>query len=225
MGARIRHIAIIDTETTGLDPNVDRTIEVAVMLFDVQHAQPVASFASLIKNPAENAAESINRISPAMLPEAREPEQVWGAVRWLIEPAQAVVAHFAEFDKQFVPDLGKPWICSESDIQYPDRARGGALAPLALSLGLGVVSVHRAMNDVDTLARILMRLAAMSHDLEALLLHAMRPKVRCHSLATFEQRGVVKAAGFRWNPEQRVWWRDMPPEDAEKLPFAVRVIA
>lgn len=40
-----------------------------------------------------------------------------------------------------------------------------------------------------------------------------------------EQKDVVKAAGFRWNQEQRVWWRDMPLEDTAALPFKVRGVS
>jgi len=222
----IRYACLLDTETTGLEPPpIGRTIEIAVMLFDVKHAQPVASFASLIKGEASNAAEQINGIPAAMLPEARESERVWSAVRWIIEPAQVVIAHNAEFDRKFTPDLGKPWICSENDIAWPGRARGGSLVQLALSLGLGVASAHRAMADVDTLARILTRLAEMGHDLEPVLVRAMRPKVRCHSLAPFEQKDVVKAAGFRWDADRKVWWRDMPLEDTGELAFKVRVVS
>ncbi len=221
----IRYCAILDTETSGLNPAVDRTLEIAVMLFHVKHAQPVASFSSLIQGPAENAAESVNGIPAAMFPEAREADRVWSAVRWIIEPAQVVIAHHAAFDKQFVPDLGKPWACSENDFAWPGRARGGSLAHLALSLGLGVASAHRAMCDVDTLARIFTRIAEMGHDLEPMIVRAMRPKVRCISLAPFEQKDIVKAAGFRWEQDKKIWWRDMPLEDTNELPFKVRVQA
>jgi len=221
----IRHIALLDTETTGVDPSRDKTIEVAVMLFDVKHAQPVASFASLIKGPAENEAQPVNGIPKEMLPEAREAERVWSAVRWIIEPASLIVAHNSEFDRQFTPDLGKPWACSENDIAWPGRARGGSLAHLALSLGLGVASAHRAATDVDTLARILTRIAEMGHPLEPMLVHAMRPKFMYHSLAPFEQKDIVKAAGFRWEPDKKVWWRRMAEEDVKSLPFKVRVVA
>ena len=220
----IQYVALLDLETTGLDPSCDRAIEVAVMLFDVKHAQPVRSFASLIQGPPSNEAFSINHIPAEMLPEALDAEQAWNAVWWIIGPAQAVIAHNSNFDKQFMPDPGRPWICSENDIRWPDRARGGSLANLALSFGLGVASAHRAAADVDTLARILTRVAELGNPLEPMLVHAMRPKVRCHSLAPFEQKDIVKAAGFRWSPEQKVWWRDMPLEDAQGLPFQVRVV-
>lgn len=221
----IRYACLLDTETTSLEPPpVGKTIEIAVMLFDVKHAQPVASFASLIRSDS-NEAHAVNGIPPEMLLGLQDPELVWRAVRWVIGHAQVVIAHHAAFDKQFVPDLDKPWICSENDIKWPGRARGGSLAHLALSLGLGVASAHRAATDVDTLARILTRLAEMGHPLEPILLHAMRPKVRCISLAPFEQKDIVKAAGFRWEQDKKIWWRDMPLEDTNELPFKVRVQA
>lgn len=221
----IRYCAILDTETTSLEPPpVGKTIEIAVMLFDVKHAEPVASFASLIRSDS-NEAQAVNGIPPEMLTDLQDPEIVWRAVRWVIGHAQVVIAHNAAFDKQFVPDLGKPWVCSENDIKWPGRARGGSLAHLALSLGLGVASAHRAATDVDTLARILTRIAEMGHPLEPMLLHAMRPKVRCISLAPFEHKDIVKAAGFRWEQDKKIWWRDMPPEDTSELPFKVRVQA
>jgi len=223
----LRFCALLDTETTGMNPASDRTIEVAVMLFDLKHAQPVISFASLIKGEADNAAFPVNGIPAAMLPEARESERVWAAVRWVIEPAAVIVAHNSDFDRQFTPDLGKPWVDSESDIIWPGSqkgGRGGSLSHLALSMGVGVASAHRAMCDVDTLSRILTRLAEKGHDLEAMLMHAMRPKAMFHSLAPFEQKDIVKEAGFRWDPDRKVWWRRMAIDDAKELPFKVRQV-
>jgi DNA polymerase-3 subunit epsilon len=220
----VRYIAILDTETTGTDPSTHTTVEVAVMLFDLKHAQPSASFASLIKGPAQNEAAAINNIPPEMIPEAREPDMVWRAVNWIIEPAEVVVAHNAEFDKQFCPDFGKPWACSENDFKWPGRARGGNLVGLALSLGLGVASAHRAMADVDTLARVLTRLGELGHDLEALVTHAMRPKQKFKAILPYELRQEAKDAGFRWDGDTKTWWRVMAPEDTKELPFKVKVI-
>ena len=220
----MQYAAILDTETTGIDPSVHQTIEVAVMLFDLKAAQPVASFASLIKSDAKNEAEAINGIPTAMLPDAREATRVWAAVGWVIEPAEVVIAHNAEFDRQFCPDLGKPWACSENDFTWPGRARGGNLAGLALSLGLGVASAHRAMADVDTLGRILTRLAEKGTDLEALVTHAMRPKKKFKAVLPYDRRQEAKDAGFRWDGDTKTWWRMMPEEDTKELPFKVKVI-
>lgn len=223
----MKYICILDTETTGLDPIKDRCVEVAVMLYDVKYAQPVVSFASLLRGES-NEAFAVNGIPQEMLPEMRDPELVWRAVRWVIDPAEVVLAHNAEFDRQFVPDLGKNFVCTEEDIVWPGSqkgGRGGSLANLALRLGLGVASAHRAMADVDTLSRILTRLAEQGHDLETLIIRAMRPKATFHSLAPFEQKDIVKGAGFRWDPDRKIWWRRMAVEDAKGLPFKVRAVS
>lgn len=224
----IRYVGLLDTECTGLDPKKDRVIEVAVTLFDVKFAQPVMSFAALIQGEAKNEAELINKIPAGMLPEAWPGARVWAATRQILEPAQIVIAHHAEFDQKFCPDLGKPWVCSEEDISWPDSQKGGragSLASLALSLGLGVASAHRAAVDVDTIARIFTRLVERGHNLEAMLIHAMRPKGMFHSLAAFEAKDTVKAAGFRWDPDNKIWWRRMAIEDAAKLPFKTRMVS
>lgn len=223
----MKYIAVLDTETTGLDPSKDRCIEVAVMLYDIKHAQPVVSFASLIKGESDNAAFPINGIPSVMLPEAREADRVWSAVRWIIDPAEVIVAHNSAFDRQFVPDLGKPFVCSEEDITWPNSqkgGRGGSLANLALSLGLGVASAHRAATDVDTLSRIFTRLAEKGSDLETMLRHAMRPKAMFHAMTSYDEREMTKQAGFRWEPSTKTWWRRMFIEDAKELPFKVRQV-
>lgn len=220
-GPPIRFCAIVDTETNGVDPQVHKTIEVAVQLFDVKRGQPVASFASLIRAES-NEAEAINGISPLMLAEAREAEEVWRCVQWLIVPAQVIIAHSADFDRQFCPRFDRPWVCSMNDIVWPRVRESKSLVSLALSLGVGVASAHRAMADVDTLSRILSRVHEMGTDLETILLHGLRPKLRCVSLAPFEQKDLVKSHGFSWNPGQKIWWRDVPIDDIDKLPFKVR---
>lgn len=225
---KLQYALILDTETTSLEaPPKGAIVEVAITLFDLKHAQPVESFASLIRCD-HNEAEAINGIPIGMLKEAAPPYEVWRSVQYIAQPADVIIAHNAEFDRQFVPadsefPLGvRPWVCSENDIKWPHRERAGSLANLALSLGLGVASAHRAMADVDTLARIFTRLAERGHDLEALIRHAMRPKALFHALVSFEEKEIAKEHGFRWDKESRVWWRRIPIEDAKKLPFKVK---
>lgn len=215
----MKYIAILDTETTSLQPPpIGKTIEVAVMLFDVKRAQPVSSFSSLLKADSNEAAH-INGIPPEMLSEAADPNEVWRAVKWLIAPAEAIVAHRAEFDQQFVPDFGKPFVCSKTDVQWVGDRRGDSLVQLALSMGLGVASAHRAMADVDTLSRILTRAAEMGMDLEVAMRRGMRPKVRAVAKVSYEQRDLARQAGFFWSQEKREWYRMMPQEDMAALPF------
>ena len=222
----MKYILLIDTETTGLNPATSRCIEVACMLYDIEHACPVSSYASLIRAES-NDAEPINKIKPAVLVDAPDYFRVWRDVAAFAERAECLVAHRAEFDKQFVSlnfseDRQKPWVCTKSDILWPDGRRGDDLLHLALGLGLGVASAHRAMADVDTMARILTRVAEMGHPLEPMFLRALRPKARFVALLPYERRQKAKDAGFLWDADKREWYRHMPLEDVAALPFRTR---
>ena len=58
-------LLILDTETTGLDPEVDQVLEVGAILFSVPQRAVLAQLSFLI--PVEsNAAEPLNGIAPAL---------------------------------------------------------------------------------------------------------------------------------------------------------------
>jgi DNA polymerase-3 subunit epsilon len=224
-------VLIVDTETTGLNPEAGAVcIEVAAMVYDTKHG-PIESFASLIRCD-HNEAERINRIPVGALVEAPEAARVWERVQEIWETCEAFVAHRAEFDRKFVtpgmksisshPGIDSAvWICTKVDVDWPGGHRGDHLVHLALAYGLGVASAHRAMTDVDHIARIFTRVAE-TNDLEALLRRAMRPKKRFVALVSYDQRGLAKNAGFFWSEARREWYREMPPEDAAALSFRVK---
>lgn len=233
-------VLLVDTETTGLDPAKDRVIEVAAMLFETQCASAIESFACLIKHDS-NAAESINRIPVSLLQEhGLSPEDVWRRFVQLAEDAECLIAHRSDFDRAFVvraigdvqalepgycdgwsPD--QPWVCSKTSLRWPGGRKGDHLAHLALSLGLGVASAHRAATDVDTIARCLARAAELGMDLEAEIRRGMRPTVRVVALVSYEQRDIAKQAGFLWDDKRREWYRAMLEEDIAALSFRTAV--
>lgn len=216
---------IIDTETTGLDPTVHRCIEVACCLFDLRLGIPLASYASLIRSES-NEAEPINRIPVAALVDAQHAEIVWRSVGAMFAEADVIVAHRAEFDRGFVAEhlrTMRPWVCSKFHLELPLGKSGDHLTHLALAHGLGVMSAHRAMADVDTLARILSRVHEMGHPLPALIERAMRPRVKVIALTSYDEREMTKAAGFAWEPTSKTWWKEMVAEDVAALPFRTRL--
>jgi DNA polymerase-3 subunit epsilon len=220
----MKRVLIVDTETTGLDPARDRCIEYACILYDLEHAAPVASFSTLL--PAtENAAEEVNRIPVALLREGTESPASWTMMHKFAARAWAFVAHRAEFDRSFIPtDVATtlPWVCSKFHIDWPRGKPGDSLVPLALAHGLGVASAHRAMTDCDTLARLLTRVHEMGVPLVPLLERAMRPRRKVIALTSYDEREMTKAAGFAWDGDKRVWWREMPIDEIDKLPFATK---
>lgn len=225
MGERI---ALLDSETTGTEPGKDRAIEVAVCVFDVQLATPRAWFSSLIRAEA-NPAEAVNRIPACALETAPEPEAVWRRLRAVIDDASCIVAHNAEFDRQFVPITDRPWVCTMEDFVWPDATRTvSSLAYLALEHGVPLISAHRALADVDIMARLLMRLHERGTSLPQLvgqaLERAQEPKATFVSNAPYEDRERVKAAGFRWHPEVKEWRRRMRLSEVDALSFRVSIV-
>lgn len=224
----MKRLLILDTETTGLDPKVDQAIEVGAVLWSVEHRTVLSCFSALIEANG-NAAEAVNGIPSAALLNIEKAPKVWQAVEEWGRTANAVVAHNADFDRSFVPrecalhDL--PWICSCDDIQWPRASDSRSLVALALAHGVGVSYAHRALTDCLLLARLLERCAELGHDVAAMLARGLRPKATFAANVTYETNHLAKAAGFRWDPQARRWWRKMAIEDVTSLPFKVRQIA
>lgn len=223
----MRRLLILDTETTGLDPSTDRAVEVAVILYSVEHATVLSAFSTLIEGDG-NAAEAINRIPAAALCSAGLLALPWLTVQAMAGHADAIVAHNAEFDRGFVPvELrdALPWVCSKGDIAWPKQTRPEpSLVALALEHDLGVAYAHRAMADCDLIARLFTRSRELGADLPAMLARAMRPKADFVALVSYDDRDKAKAAGFRWEPATKQWRRRMAVEDAAALPFRVRQV-
>ena len=247
----MRRALLLDTETPGLDPVTEHVIEVAACVFDLDLGCPIESYASLMRAPA-NPSERVNRIPMAAVGLARRPSEVWVRVAELAREVDAVAAHNAAFDKSFVdaaaralqqggPDAeresvmagevlsgalaGKPWCCTMDDFQWEGGSK--KLVEIALGYGLGVASAHRALADVDTMARIFARVKELGADLPALFRRAARPKMLFYAVVSYERRQVAKEHGFRWDEPKhgKNWFRHMVPEDTRELPFPVRQVS
>lgn len=210
-------IACVDTETSGLEPGAGELVEVAYVLWSSEFKTIVRASSVLVKT--EHGSE-IGGIPPMVA-------MFGGIDRPLVFPAHDVVmAHQADFDRKWLPELNEStWVCSMTDVEWPKKPKGKAnvsLVSLLLAHDLGVVEAHRALPDAWNLARLLTRVSA-THDIEALMKRAMRPKTRVVALVTYANRNQAKEANFQWDDARKEWWRMMPPEDTEKLGFRVRI--
>ena len=109
-------LLILDTETTGLDPEADQVLEVGAILFSVPQRAVLAQLSFLI--PVEcNAAEPLNGIAPAATQAPQPWQQSLLLLQQLASSAQLAVAHNAAFHRQWfghgaLPDLQLPWLCT-----------------------------------------------------------------------------------------------------------------
>ncbi len=149
----IENIAIIDTETTGLYPNKNQMIEIAVILYNLKHKAVLQSFSTLIRCD-ENPVEHINGISPASTQCKMAHTLVPEILLSIISHADAIVAHNAPFDKGFViasklcqyfDEL--PWICTVRDFDWGKPLLKKKLENVCDAFGIPYVNAHRAMSD------------------------------------------------------------------------------
>ena len=216
----IHTIGILDTETGGLDPKVDPLVEVAVAVWSVDDGCLVSCWSDLVLG-ISNAAEPVNRIPVAALERGADRADVLANARAYTGRCNVICAHRAEFDRGFMGDLGKPWVCTKFECEWPNVKLGASLVETCLALGVGVTHNHRAITDVLLLARCFDALFARegAAGVRAMLDRAMRPRATFEALVSYEDREQAKAACFQWRPETKRWVRTMAIEDAEKLPF------
>jgi DNA polymerase-3 subunit epsilon len=225
-------IAILDFETTGMDPTKHRVVEMGVTTWSVEHRCVVRSW-SILMHGESNEAEAVNRIPAALLastsvPGVSSPDVAWRNLQTVFGSVDAVVAYNSEFDRSFVPedfrDM-KPWICAMSDIDWPRPSNSKKLTEMALAHGLGVVQAHRALADVELIVRLLERSIELGANVEVMLTRALRPKGRVVANLPRSRNDELKAAGFRWDPDRREWWKRVFVDDVPSLPFPVSLVA
>ena len=231
----MQNILILDIEATGLDHQKDTVVEVAAALWSVPHRALLDVRSMLVRTEQLNAAFHVNRIPDALIAQGNvgwsEAESLIGDMMY---DADATVAHNADYDRAwFSKDVAErtPWICSCDDLDWPRTTQSKGLVSLALDHGVGVVSAHRALADVLTLARLFEAVAPIlelqGRTLEEFLARGLRPKARFQALVPIERKDEAKSAGFHWNPGPvgKGWFRNMAIEDAALLRFPTRQVA
>ena len=154
--------------------------------------------------------QEITGITPDMVQGQRLDEDRIAA---LLEGVDLVIAHNAGFDRPFCEariarfkELS--WACSFAEINWKEQGRSSAkLESLALELGW-FYDAHRAEMDCHALLAVLAAtLPRASHTgMAQVLLQSSKPSYRLQATnAPFDAKDKLKARGYRWGAEQRVW--------------------
>lgn len=229
----IRRAVLVDTETTGLDPDTDEVIELALLPFDYERdtGRIVAVDERLALNafrepsfPIPPETTNLHGITDAMVKgQTIDAERV----RAIIEPAHLVIAHNAGFDRPMVEKHWplfeeKHWACSFIDIDWKAEGIGSAKLDYLLYAQGWFHDGHRALNDALATLFLLTLPLPQSQKLgmASLLECARRPlrAVRAEETA-FEQRSSLKARGYRWDDGEgkrtKAWWIMTSEPEAE----------
>jgi DNA polymerase III subunit epsilon len=226
-GRDVAHAVVLDTETTGLDPATDKVIEFALLKFEYSRTtgeigRVLAVYDGLedpgVPIPPESTA--LHGITDEMVKGQRLDES---AIERLLDGVGLVIAHNAGFDRPFterrLPGFASlAWGCSVHDVRWKEQGfASSALEFLAYRHGF-FFDAHRAEIDCRATLEILRSpLADTGGTVFKTLLEAARePSLRVWAVGSpFETKDVLKARGYRWESEKRVWYRDLSAEERD----------
>jgi len=212
-----QRVIVLDTETTGLDSQTEKVIELAMLsvLVDTTTGLPVGTvtvFESFEDpgKPIPAQITEITGINDSMVKGLRIDD---AAVKALVEQADLVVAHNAGFDRPFVearwPVFATPnWACSFQGIDWKKEGSGSAKLEFLASERGWFYDAHRAQVDCHALLQVLSSpLADGQTGLARLLAGSGQTRYKLRATgAPFEVKDKLKARGYRWDGEGRVWW-------------------
>jgi len=225
-GPVFRRGLYVDVETTGIDAGRERIIELAMVLFGYDAEGRITGVEARfdqLEDPGRPIPPEIVELTGIRDEDVRGRRIDEGEVLELVSRADLVVAHNAGFDRAFLEKrIGvfaeQPWACSAQDVPWRyEGMESRKLEFLAYRSGV-FYDGHRAIADclagVYVLARPLPRsgVTAMTKLLEA----ARRRDVLFRAVgAPFSTKDALKARGYRWRPDAKVWWKQVPEADAE----------
>lgn len=223
-GQTTQRVIVLDTETTGLDSKNEKVIELAMLsvLVDVATGLPVGpvSIYESFEDPGKPIPPQITEITgidDSMVQGQRIDDS---AVNALVQEADLVVAHNAGFDRPFVEArfpvfAGKAWGCSFQGIDWKKEGSGSAKLEFLASERGWFYDAHRAQVDCHALLQVLASpLADGQTGLSRLLAGAGQTRYKLRATgAPFEAKDKLKARGYRWDGEGRVWWCSLGSDD------------
>ena len=164
----IENILIIDCETTGLHVSHGATlIEVCCVLYNVKHQNVLQIYSTLLPCEA-NPVEKINKISPE-LTKSNYSLRTLTTIQDMIDHSDALVAHNAQFDRNFVEahllSFLKPirWICTRNDFPWPIEVNRRRLRDVCQGMGVVYEEIHRAYYDCMLLVQCFNKIEDLFH--------------------------------------------------------------
>lgn len=212
----------LDFETTGLDFEKDRVIEIGAVLYSTVQKKCVDNFGRLVKSdvPITPEITAITNIHPLAVERfGYDQEESYDILNYMIDSCDSVVAHNGNrFDRRMYDSwsrrlehnsIEKLWIDTMIDIKGHE---GKKLSYLAADHGIINHFPHSAMADCQTVLTIVAQ-----YDIMTLVERAKTPAVYIQAHHKRNENELVKKLKFRWNPEHKVWWKAVKETDVEEL--------
>ncbi|MCO4319970.1 exonuclease domain-containing protein [Aliidiomarina quisquiliarum] len=209
-----REIAILDLETTGFNPEVDEAIEVGIIRASYSPSAgrltSILGSLSALEQPARPLESIITEVTGLTDDILKGQTFPTSNVSEILSGIEFIVAHNAAFDKAFFenrfPQLrGLKWVCScKGDIDWKSLGYPSSSLPKIASHQHFFYDAHRAT--IDCMA-VIWVLFVEPKAFEQMLDNAQKESFKIQAFgAPFEVKDQLKANGFKWDGDARVWW-------------------
>lgn len=221
----------VDVESTGLDTDRDRIIQVALVPFEYAPSDgrifAVGEALVELEDPGEPLSPEIVALTGLRdedLAGRRIDEDAVGA---MAAGARLVIAHNAAFDRPLVERRlpcfqSLPWACSQREVPWAAHGVRGAKLEYILWRHCGeFFDAHRADADAHAAVHALATPFWSGERPMALLLQSSRrPTARLWAIdAPYALKDTLKSRGYRWSPGEggraRAWYADLDPDMVE----------
>ena len=224
-------VAIIDLETSGLDPNTNEIIELALMLCWLdEQGEVIAHMGPMtwLQEPSVPLDARISLLTGLTAPMLVGQSINDKGVLALIDRADLLVAHNSRFEiswleKRYPQLASKPWGCSCNDIDWLMAGCDGRAQQHLLAQHYWFSDAHRAGPDVWSLFWLLQQRRAevgsgivRSH-MQRLIAAAESQGVLVQAKrAPFDKKDALKARGYRWNASEKCWEKELLPSAVQQ---------
>lgn len=235
----MENICIIDIKANFLEPSTDKEnvkiLEIASVLFNIP-TRSILSEASvlcytdsnIVRYESSDSYYHISKINTESFKKIDSDLQIscFKMIKEIIKHSDAIVAHNATLHKKLIQTLidfqelsqQKKWICTRNDVVWPTiKDTPLDLINICYYLGVPIVKSRRALADCLLLIDALQCIK----DIPQFLDKSNSIKIKYYAKISFDQRQIVKDAGFLWDNVNKVWHAKLTPEQASKLPFTV----
>jgi DNA polymerase-3 subunit epsilon len=229
-GGPTKRVLILDTETTGLDWRAESIIELAMLAVDVDlhTGQPVGEVAVYedFEDPGRPIPPEIVKLTGITSKDVKGQTLNEARIKDMVERADLIVAHNAGFDRPFVENRlevfqHKAWACSFQGIDWKAQGLGSAKLEFLCSKLGWFYDAHRAQVDCHALLRVLA--SPLKGDgagdqitgLQQLFKAAENARTVVKAFGSpFETKDKLKARGYRWDGESKVWYTAVKSAEA-----------
>ena len=230
--SEMKKLAVVDIETTGLNPEKDRIIEIGIVQCEreTKGLKVIRWYESLQDPgfPIPMEVESLTGITDA---DVKDQRIEWNQVSEIFQHSDVIMAHNAKFERSFLKEHAeRKWACTMAMVDWAlygltCRKLHHLAADLGIcqhevefafgSIGLEPTQRHRALYDALTMVCLLAKrlppqTSKMPSVLEEIEMGMEKGFASVVLFNTpFERKDEIKGDGYLWNPNGKTWFRTM----------------